>query len=211
MVEIKDKLVTLESLKYVYDSLTYKALSITSFTNNVGTAEKGSTVNSVKLSWSFNKIPSQVTLNGVTRPTDQTRSETYQGVALTSNATWTLKAKDSKGSEVTKTTSVTFANGVYYGSKEVPEVINSDFILSLSKRLSSTKLSSFSADAQSGQHIYYCLPMSMGACSFTVNGFTGGFSLVKTLSFTNQFGYTETYNVYQSDYAGLGDTTVYVS
>ena len=120
-------------------------------------------------------------------------------------------ATDERGAKSEKTTSITFYNGVYYGAKAAPETYDSAFILSLSKELRADKRPSFSANAGEGQYLYYCLPERMGACSFTVGGFTGGFSLVDTIEFTNASGFTERYRIYKSNNANLGDTSVTVA
>jgi hypothetical protein len=50
----------------------------------------------------------------------------------------------------------------------------------------------------------------MGACSFKVGGFDGGFDLVATLAYTNEYGHIEQYYIYRSANAGLGETSVEV-
>ena len=189
--------------------LDYKAIAISSFSASPSTAEMGSTVSSVALSWAVNKKPAALTLDGETLGNSET-SKTVTG-SFTSNKTWTLKATDERGATSTQTASLSFYNGVYYGAAAVPSAYDSTFVLTLTKNLRSSKLTSFSANAASGQYIYYCLPKRMGTCAFKVGGFDGGFSLVKTISFTNASGYTEEYYIYRSDNAGLGQTAVTVS
>ena len=89
--------------------------------------------------------------------------------------------------------------------------LDSTFIRALSRKLIGSKLASFTANATAGKYIWYCLPKRYGTCTFSVGGFTGGFTLVDTVSFTNASGYTEDYYIYKSDNAGLGSTTVTVS
>ena len=189
--------------------LNYKAIAINSFAATPSTAEMGSTVSSVTLSWAINKTPTALTLDGATIGVVE-HPKTVTGT-FTSNKTWTLKATDERGAESTKTATLSFLNGVYYGVATQPSVYDSAFILGLTKNLRSSKLTSFSANAGSGQYIYYCLPKRMGTCAFKVGGFDGGFSLVKTIPFTNASGYTEDYYMYRSDNAGLGQTAVTVS
>lgn len=189
--------------------LNYKAIAISSFAATPSTAEMGSTVSSVALSWTVNKTPTALTLDGTALGLSE-RQKTVTG-AFTANKTWTLKATDERGATATKTVSLSFLNGVYYGVAALPSSYDSAFILKLTKNLRSSKLASFSANAASGQYIYYCLPKRMGTCAFNVGGFDGGFSLVDTISFTNASGYTEEYYVYRSDNAGLGQTAVAVS
>ena len=119
---------------------------------------------------------------------------------------------------MTKDAAISFYNGVYYGVSAIPEAYNSEFIIALGnsgkKTLRSSKLTSFSVTAGDGQYIFYCLPVSMGTCSFKVGGFDGGFDLVATLDgdnkYENEHGHLEAYRIYRSTNAGLGATNVEV-
>ena len=197
------------NLKQQMSDLNYKAITA-SLSVDTTVKELGGSVTGAKLSWSVSKATRSITLDGVAvdGKTSYTDPNTY-----TANKTWTLKATeaDEKGATATATAKLNFYNGVYYGAAAEPATYDSAFILSLTKTLRSGKLTSFSANAGAGQYIYYCLPKRMGACSFKVGGFDGGFTLVKELSFTNASGYTETYYIYRSDNAALGSTAVTVS
>lgn len=197
----------IEVLEGQVADLMYKPMVIESFSNNVNTAEMGSTVTAVTLSWSYNKLPEAVTLDGATMEPGAT-GKAFTGLSIRSNKTWTLKATDERGAEATRTTGISFLNGVYYGAAAAPSAIDSGFIRGLAKTLRGTKLSSFTVNAEAGRHIFYCVPKRFGTCSFTVGGFDGGFDLAATVSFTNGSGYTEDYYVYRSTNAGLGNTTV---
>lgn len=197
----------IEVLEGQVADLMYKPMVIESFSNNVNTAEMGSTVTAVTLSWSYNKLPEAVTLDGATMEPGAT-GKAFTGLSIRSNKTWTLKATDERGAEATRTTGISFLNGVYYGAAAAPSAIDSGFIRGLAKTLRGTKLSSFTVNAGAGQYIFYCVPKRFGTCSFTVGGFDGGFDLAATVSFTNGSGYTEDYYVYRSTNAGLGNTTV---
>ena len=191
--------------------MVYEPISITSFSHNVGVQERGTIITNATLSWETNKTPTVLTLDGESIGVDLTSKIINNlSIAWDSNKTWTLIAKDSMGNESAKTTSITFANGVYYGVATIPNEYNSNFVLRLTKKLRSNKLSSFTADAGENQYIYYCLPTRLGECVFSVGGFTGGFTLAGTIEFTNSSGYTEEYYIYRSDKANLGSTTINV-
>lgn len=198
-----------KTLEDAVADLNYKAIEISGFSASPSTAEMGSTVSSVALSWAVNKTPTELTLDGAAVDVAAT-SKTVTGT-FTAYKEWALKATDERGATSSKTASLSFLNGVYYGVSTEPAAYDSAFILGLTKNLRSSKLTSFSVKAGSGQYIYYCLPKRMGTCSFKVGGFDGGFSLVDTISFTNASGYAEDYYVYRSDNAGLGQTAVTVS
>lgn len=105
-------------------------------------------------------------------------------------------------------------------SSESGETLIDDFLLGRSPfdnwatkefGTSSEKGKTFTVTAGPDQYIWYAVPESWGACTFKVGGFDGGFSLVKTYVHTNASGGSTRYNIYRSDNANLGKTTVTVS
>ena len=204
----------IKALEDAVADLNYKAISISSFSASPSTAEMGSKVTSVALSWGVNKTPTALTLDSSALGVND-KSKTVTGT-FTANKSWKLKATDERGATAEKTTSLTFLNGIYYGVAEEPNTYDSAFLLDgidrgLKKTLRNSKLTSFSESAGGNEYIYYCLPKRMGTCSFKVGGFDGGFTLVDTIAFTNAFGYSEDYFIYRSDNTGLGQTSVTVS
>lgn len=195
----------IQALEDAVADLLYVAMAISKFTNNVGTAEMGSTVTAATLSWTLNKEAESVTLDGEAQATGTSGSKALTGLSITSNKTWTLKATDERGATATKTTSITFLNGIYYGAGATFD------ISALTKTLSNTKGRTFTADAGEGEYLWYAVPSRLGTCTFKVGGFDGGFSLSSTESVTNASGYAEEYYIYRSDNASLGSTTVVVS
>ena len=214
-VELKK---VLDALAVRVDDLEFVPVNISVFKSSITTAEKGATVNDVTLSWQLNKTPNPATdslmLDGefITLAESGELALTEQGI--TSNRKWVLTATDRKGS-ATKEASLTFYNGVYYGVSEAPAAYDSEFIIALGKSgkkvLRSSKLTSFTVTAGEGEYIYYCLPVSMGKCTFRVVGsLPGGFELVSTLAYTNEHGHEEQYYIYRSTNAELGETPLEV-
>lgn len=210
---------------YVDELVNYAAitgtltLSGTTPASSGGKVEKGKSIAQAVLAWSFSKVPETASLTDHGAVSEKAGSATIQyDPPLTSNKTWTLTGKETQvagkpQAQVTKTASVQFLNGVYYGAAEAPAEIDSAFLLGsgFAKTLSASRVGSFTANAAAGKYIWYALPASMGKCSFKVGGFDGGFALVATIQFTNASGFTEGYYVYRSDNAGLGSTAVTVS
>lgn len=194
-----------EALEEGLANVLYKEISITSFTNNVNPAEIGSTVTAVTLSWSFNKTPTSLMLDGESvSPTLMITS--LSGVSISDKKTFTLKATDERGATTTKTTSINFYNRIRYGAS------TSYTDLDLSNGvLSNTKGRTFTVTAGEGQYIWYILPKRLGTCTFNAGGFDGGFTLFATETLTNASGYSEEYYIYKSDNAALGNTEVIVS
>lgn len=200
------------NLEKQLEDLAYSAITITAFSNNKNTIEKGSTVTEVVLSYTLSKAPKSATIDGSEITISGTSgSKTLSGLSLTANKTWTLKVTDERDASASKTTSLNFYNGVYYGVSS-STAYDSNLITSLANKvLSNTKAMTVTVNAGTGQYIFYCIPSSLGSCSFNVGGFDGGFTKVATISYTNPSGYTENYDIYKSDNAGLGNTTVKIS
>lgn len=211
--------------QYVDDLLNYQAISATLSVKSStpamssGKLEKGQTLSQIVLAYTFSKA----TAPGTASLTDFSGTLGLSGdvtidyaTPITAGKTWTLTGKEVQvpgktQATVTRSVSVQFLNGVYYGATSLPGTLDSSFILSLSRNLSASRIASFTVNAAAGQYIWYALPVSIGKCAFKVGGFDGGFTLVDTIAFTNASGHTENYYVYRSDNAGLGSTTVSVS
>ena len=180
------------------------------------TKEIGESVTNAQLAWSVSKETSSITLDDVLV---DGKTSYFDPNTYTANKTWTLKATEKNGQSdgtcatVTATATLSFLNGVYYGVSSNGDIDNedTDAIIKFTKSLRSSKLTSFNVTAGDGEYIYYCLPKRMGACSFKVGGFDGGFILQSEGAFTNASGYTETYYIYRSDNASLGATSVTVT
>lgn len=195
-----------EELKKNVADLMYEPIAVTGFANSVNTVEIGQTITAVTLSWTFNKAPATVTIDGESQSAAQSGSLALTGLTLTSDKTWTLQGTDERDAVASKTTKISFLNGVYYGALAS---FDGD-ISQLTRVLTSTRARTVTVTADAGKYIWYVSPTRLGACSFKVGGFDGGFEGT-TMEITNASGYTETYNVYKTTNAGLGKTTVTVS
>lgn len=193
------------------EEFNYKPIAISSFTNDKNTVEMGTKITDVILNWVLSKNPKTMMIDSESITPLTTRTKTYSGQNITTNKTFTLKVTDEKDASATKTTSITFVNGVYWGAKAAPSgAYDSAFILGLTKGLQGSKGKTFTVNAAAEQHIFYALPSRYGSCVFNVGGFDGGFTKVSTIEFTNASGYKENYDIYKSVNAGLGNTTVTV-
>lgn len=177
---------------------------ISSITLAPNISQMGSTA-SPKLTWNYthSTIKSQTINNATVENT--LRTKTFTGVTTTT--TYTLVGTSNSGVQKSKTATITFANGVYYG-KSTTSTYDSALINSLTKQLSNSKNRTITVNAGAGEYIYYCVPSRLGACNFNVGGFDGGFSKVATVNFTNSDNYKEKYDIYKSDNANLGNTNV---
>lgn len=178
------------------DALEYVDVKINTFTASPSLCELG-TLNTINLTWTLSK-PSNATIDGVA-----VTGTTYSATNVSSNHTFVLSVTDGQTSD-NKSVSVSFANQIYYGVAE-----NTSAVTSLSgKVLSNTKSRTITVNAGSSQYIIYAIPARLGNVAFYVGGFEGGFEDPVEQLLTNSSGYVETYKVYRSTNAGLGNTTV---
>lgn len=195
-----------EAIQKLKQELSYEPIEILKLTATPNVAEIGSTVKTVVLNWELSKPATSLKLDNT--DIDTSKSETtLTGLTLTNNKTFTLVATDEKAAD-SLTTQVNFYNGVYYGVSAIPSTYDSEFIKQLTKELQSSRNNVISVTAGTNEYIYYCLPYSYGECTFVSGGFIGGFELVDTISFTNDYGHTEKYRIYRSTNSNLGNTTV---
>lgn len=214
-----------DEYKQKIDDLMYDEIKISSFSNTKSTNEKGSVITgSLNLTWALNKNPESLVLsrNGSEEVLDvnsrskelilESDSKNPMLDAISANTSFTLKATDEREAVATRTTTISFVNGVYHGVAEIASAddITNDFILALNRELRSNRTKSFTVNAEANQKIVYAFPSSYGTPTFNVGGFDGGFVLAKTFDFTNASGYTESYDVWTSVNSGLGNTTVTV-
>lgn len=180
------------------DALEYKDIKINSFTVAPALSEIGS-LQTVTLSWSLNKQATSQNINGAPA---EGNSKQYTDVS--SNTSYTLNVSDGQ-TNASKTVNVSFANRIYYGA-----AADLTTVTSLSSVLSNNPERTITVNAGAGQYIIYAIPASLGDVAFYVGGFEGGFEDPVEQILSNSSGYVETYKIYRSTNAGLGDTTVEV-
>lgn len=209
----------IEFTQLVYAFQTQDGVAI----NGGELAEKGTTIVNMTYEWTVNKEPTSVTLDGGKLTIDTSHPTWNQGVlnlptGLTTNKTWTFKAKEKQtGSIPVVTTSmaatVKFASRIFWGAKPNTGEPNSTFIESLRSTsvLSETLDTEFTVTAGTGDYIWFAYPKRFGRADFSYGGFTGGFFLFIEEIFTNKYGASEPYYVYRSDNPSLGNTKITVT
>ena len=191
----------------ILQELLYVPISISSLSLSKSVVEIGDILSGLVVTWSYNKedIVSQK-FNGLEVGIDDREYTETEDIA--SNKTYTLEVNDGKNT-VTKSATVKFLNGKYYGVAQ-EGTYDSDFIKGLTKVLAENKNGNFTVNCGENEFIYFCIPTRFGTPRFSVGGFEGGFFKVDTIEFTNNFGYSENYDIYRSDNSSLGNTTVNV-
>lgn len=92
---------------------------------------------------------------------------------------------------------------IYYGA--APDLTD---VTALTSIKSSNKTRQITVDAGEGEYIIYAYPKRLGPVEFWVGQFEGGFDAPVEQELENSYGLTETYYVYKSENADLGETTV---
>ena len=188
----------------ILQELLYVPISIATLSLSTAPAELGETVTGLQLTWSINKTPIEVSLDVIILDVNDNSYVCPDNI--TTNRTFRLSVADDRNT-IEKSASIRFLNGKYYGVSSSTTYDN-DFILSLSKQLTSDGKGSFSVSSGVGEYIYFATPSRFATPRFSVGGLEGGFALVHTLDFTNASGYMESYNIYKSDNSNLGFVTV---
>ena len=202
------------TVKAVLDELLYVDLTVSVTSPTPTTQEIGAELSNLVINWTYNKsnIVSQ-SFNGSNLPDTEQRSYTVEG-PVTTNTTYTVKGNDGT-KDASKSITFTFQNKVYYGvsPETVTGNVNSSFILGLTgSKFASSKSSvgTITANAETGNYIFYAQPASFAEPTFNIGGFDTTFPLFATIDFTNASGHQESYNVYRSNQAGLGSTSMTV-
>ena len=199
-----------KSVQEAIDDLNYVDPRITSFTNNVGTVEVGSTVTDITFNWKLNKTAKTLKFEGESLDVAATTKK-LTGQTLTANKNFTLEMTDARDKKVSATTGVSFAYRAYWGTSTAATLDTAGVLGLASSTLTTSRACSITVTAGAGQYIYYAIPASFGTPKFVVGGFEGGFSKVATIDHTNASGATASYDIWRSDAVGLGDTTAVIS
>lgn len=205
----KDYEQEIEAINRRIDDLHYEAIAFTSAPAcSPAIAELGRHVQSVTITWKLNKTPRTLTVDGQQADTSLSQ-KTLAGLDITAARTFTVIATDEREAEARRDAAISFCNSLYYGV-DGPEAVQVD-LDAFTTRTQAARAITFSVNAGAGEHIFFALPKRYGTPSFNVGGFDGGFSLQSEYEHTNASGYKETYLLYRSDNAALGQTTVKVS
>jgi len=178
------------------DALEYKNIVISSFSAAPPVNELGSS-QTITLGWSLNKTATSQNING-----SPVTGNSMQYTGVTVSTSYTLTVSDGQTS-ASKTAYVTFANRIYYGA-----AADLTTVTSLSSVLSNDPERTITVDAGADEYIIYAIPARLGDVTFFVSGFEGGFEAPEEQTLTNGSGYQETYKVYRSTRASLGETTI---
>ena len=202
-----------QALQAFKNELDYKSVQV-SLSVSPTVAEKGSTVNSVTLSWNVMRgVATELLLNDKEDVTNITSKTITKTGTWKSNTTFKLMAEDAKGAIHTSHAYLNFYNGVFYGCSTNAHIETSSDIRSLTRELADGPIGTMDFNAALGEFIYYCQPVSYGTCVFKdespdAGGLPYGFDDPWVVYFENASGYKENYYVYRSSYALAGTAKI---
>lgn len=187
----------------------YSPMAISSFAGG-GTYEKGSSVKNPKLTWSLNKTPKTMTLDGTA--IDVTLREKTMSATYSSNKTFTLKCTDARGKEASATTSMYFRLRKYYGVSEKSVLSNAD-VLALANKVLATSCATSKAtyDCTGGKFFWFCYPKSWTAPKFNIGGLSNSDFVITEMQLTNASGHTEAYKLYRTTNIQTGKPEITIS
>lgn len=194
-----------KALDKILAKIYYVEPKINSFTITPSATEYeiGAVVSGLEFAWAVNKDIVSQSLTDCTITVDD-RTATY-GADLTNTKTFTLTISDGEKS-ATASKKISFLNRAYWGSAPMPTDYDSAFILGLSgKKFATSKNGTYSMTVGAGEYGYLALPTSFGVvASVWIGGFETTLVNCGAIAFTNASGNTSSYNIYRTDYSGLG-------
>lgn len=147
---------------------------------------------------------------GYVGPTTNATAANYPS-SVGSTKTFTLNATDGTDSP-TNTITYYFYNRRFWGVTTGTSGFTEADIEGLANNgLSNSRATTFTVTSGVNDYLAYSYPSRLGAATFTVGGFSGGFEAPETVSVTNASGFTENYYMYRSTNKNLGSVTVVVS
>lgn len=205
MKDIDQKVTELTKANISIDE--YEIISVNGV--SIDRAMIGQTATSLGFRWAFNKTPVKIQFDG--NEIDSLVGTTVNNLSLTydNNKSWELYATDENGRTVYTSLTLPFLNMIFYGADIITLALFSD----LQSELTDKKEFVFNADAGSEEeekYIWFCIPHRFGTPIFNIGGFDGGFELAFQAQYTNESGYTETYDCWRSEEVGLGECEVSV-
>lgn len=195
------------------DNLLYTPIEVQSVTVSPAACRIGSTNNSITVTYKLNRDPTTLTVDG-SAISSPTKSGT-KTVTVSSQKAITVRAVDEKSYANEKSATVYFYAPIYYGVLNTGtdmSASNGANIKNLSESIQGNVKCTFDVNCTSGKSIFFACPSTMSP-AFYVNGFAGGFTKITNspITFRNASNSDQSYNVYRSTNAELGQTTVTVT
>lgn len=196
------------------------AFDILSFSITSSTQEVGQSLVAPAFTATYNRSPTTAVLtnnsdseskNVISTPTTFSSSNTFTKTANNATVTFTLSCSENGDTDTAQST-IAWRPRVYYGASATVIDTQAEILALASSALQSSKATTITVTAGSGEYIWYVIPSSYGTPVFTVNGFSGGVSLTSSgVSVTNTYGNTQNYDIWRTDNPSLGLTTLVIT
>jgi hypothetical protein len=188
---------TYTNVQDALDALLYVAPSVTISGGTI--YDIGRTITNVSLTWTVNKtMTSRVLSNGATADFGAGGSGSYTVTNANDSAatTYTITVGDGTGTDADSTVNY-FRHRRYWGYSDEATLTDAH-VRALTSELATARTTSKTGLAPTGnQYLYMCYPASWGAGYFILGGYPTVF-VVSTNSFTNAYGYAESFLINRS-------------
>lgn len=195
--------------------MSHVPMDITSFTNSIGTVEKGTVVSSITFTWARNKVPASLAINqgigAITPPDLLTVTKT---VNITQSIAFTLTASDGTsydGNTDTAQTTVNVLSKMRWGAVSGTSLNSAGILALVSSDFATGRGRTVTINAGSGLRPAIVYPAAWGDAAFTIGGLSNNDFTKSVVSFTNSLGFTENVNVYIMNNVQFGNLTIVIS
>lgn len=193
---------TYTTVEAALNKLLYVPLSATSFTSSVPSAETGSSINSLVLTWAYSADVIAQSISNIGATLSATaRTYTYS-TPITTNRTFTLIGNDGT-TNASASTSVTFYSKRHWGVS-ANETLTDSQIRALSGNEFVTSRTTSKVITAANEYLYIAYPASLGEATININGLLNTAFVLVTRGYTNYYGYESQYHIYRSQYKLTG-------
>ena len=184
------------NVKQALDKILRKPLTINKFSVTPNIYDIGEYLTNFTITWEFSKTPDTVQLFINNQKVDISGNRKVVNGQYQGDVNITLKGTQDD-EQIKQTINILAVKPLYFGT-------NVNYKLN-QKILTSSNTGTVTIDAGNTNYIYMITPYEITP---SVNGFEGGFEQLPSINILTQMGTTFNYNVYRSDFAGLGKTTI---
>lgn len=193
---------TYTTVESALNKLLYVPLAVTSFTNSVPSAEIGSSINSLVLTWAYSADVIAQSISNIGATLSATaRTYTYS-TPITTNRTFTLIGNDGT-TNASASTSVAFYSKRHWGVSE-NDTLSDAQIRGLSGSEFVTTRATSKVVSAANQYLYIAYPASLGEATININGLLNTAFVLVTRGYSNYYGYESQYHIYRSQYKLTG-------
>lgn len=197
-----------DALNALFNKVYYiKPTCMLSADKEGGVFEMGTIISApITFKWTINKEIISQTLTGCNLENASIRTVVYN-TNITNDKIFTLTVSDGENS-TSSSISYKFLNNVFWGSSNIQEKYDSEFINTLSnKKLTNSLKGTYSFNIRKDQYGFFAVPSNFLINSVWIGGFEVTLEDLGSLVYTNTQGYTRDYKLYKTGQKDLGQIT----